>query len=152
MKIPCVSCQSLFRLDRNLVKPTGSLVRCSKCNYIFMVCPPTFNEEPILRDTNIDQSILFDLFKVEQKDWGKEVLGQTSAMMNSHRIDEIASIEDLEEEDPESEIENIEYPELPDISEYEKMIDWDDIPDTEDFSEGENHFYNSSDNLDLNAI
>ena len=42
-----------------------------------------------------------------------------------------------------------EYPELPDISEYEKMIDWDDIPDTEDFSEGEKHFYNSSDNIVL---
>ena len=67
--------------------------------------------------------------------------------MNSHRVDEIASIEDFEEEE--------EYPdvagktELLDISEYENMIDWDDIPDTEDFSEGEKHFYNSGDNNEL---
>jgi len=128
MKIPCISCQSLFRLDRNLVKPTGSLVRCSKCKYIFMVCPQTLKSEPIIQDTNIDQSILFDLFKVEQKNWAKEILDQTSAMMNSHGVDEIASIEDFEEEDPESEIENIEYPELPDLSEYEEMIDWDEFP------------------------
>ena len=128
MKIPCISCQSLFRLDRNLVKPTGSLVRCSKCKYIFMVCPQTLKSEPIIQDTNIDQSILFDLFQVEQKDWAKEILDQTSAMMNSHGVDEIASIEDFEEEDPESEIENIEYPELPDLSEYEEMIDWDESP------------------------
>jgi len=133
MKIPCVSCQSLFRLDRNLVKPTGSLVRCSKCKYIFMVCPPTFN-------------------KVEQKDWAKEILDQTSAMMNKHRVDEIASFEDFEEEEEYPDVVGkTEYPELPDISEYEKMIDWDDIPDTEDFSEDEKPFYNSSDNLDLNA-
>jgi len=128
MKIPCISCQSIFRLDRNLVKPTGSLVRCCKCKYIFMVCPPTLKSEPIIQDTNIDQSILFDLFKVEQKDWAKEILDQTSAMINSHGADEIASIEDFEEEDPESEIENIEYPELPDLSEYEEMIDWDESP------------------------
>ena len=153
MKIPCISCQSIFRLDRNLVKPTGSLVRCSKCKYIFMVCPQTLENEPILQDTNIDQSILFDLFKVEQKDWAKEVLDQTSAMINSHRIDEIASIEDFEEEEEYPDVVGkTEYPELPDLSEYEKMIDWDESPNAEDFSEGEKHFYNSSDNLDLNAI
>ena len=150
MQIPCVSCQSLFRFNSDLVKPTGSLVKCSKCKYIFMVYPPTFNDEPILQDTNIDQSILFDLFKVEQKDWAKEVFDQTSAMMNSHRVDEIASIEDFEEEEEYPDVAGkTEYPELPDISEYEKMIDWDDIPDTEDFSEGEKHFYNSGDNNEL---
>jgi hypothetical protein len=102
-----------------------------------MVCPQTLKSEPIIQDTNIDQSILFDLFKVEQKDWAKEVLDQNSAMMNSHRIDEIASIEDFEEEEEYPDVVGkTEYPELPDISEYEKMIDWDDIPNTEDFSEG----------------
>ena len=53
MKIPCVSCQSLFRLDSSLVKSTGSLVRCTKCKYIFMVYPPTPNEEPIVKDTTL---------------------------------------------------------------------------------------------------
>ena len=87
---------------------------------------------------------------MEQKDWAKEVLDQTSAMMNSHRVDEIALIENFEEEEEYPHVAGkTEYPELPDISEYEKMIDCDDIPDTEDFSEGEKHFYNSSDNNEL---
>ncbi len=153
MKIPCVSCQSLFRLDRDLVKSTGSLVRCSECKYIFMVSPQTLKSEPIIQDTNIDQSILVELFEVEQKFRATQVLDKNSTVMSKYEVDEIASIEDFEEEEECPEVVGkTEYPELPDISEYEKMIDWDDIPDTEDFEEGEKHFYNSSDNLDLNAI
>ena len=30
----------MFRLDSSLIKPTGSLVRCSKCREIFRVQPP----------------------------------------------------------------------------------------------------------------
>ena len=153
MKIPCVSCQSLFRLDRNLVKPTGSLVRCSKCKYIFMVCPQTLKSEPIIQDTNIDQSILFDLFKVEQKCRATQVLDKNSTVMSKYEVDEIASIEDFEEEEEYPDVVGkTEYPELPDISEYEKMIDWDNVPDAEVPSEREKHLYNSSDNFDLNAI
>ena len=138
MKIPCVSCQSLFRLDSNLVKPTGSLVRCSKCKYIFMVYPQSFNDEPNIRDTNIDQSILFDLFKVEQNDREGQEFDQKSAVMNSYRVDEIASTEDFEEEEEYPDVVgNCEYGDLPDLSEYEKMIDWDDLPDVGDCSEGE---------------
>lgn len=40
MFIPCESCNSMFRLDSSLVKPTGSLVKCSKCGEIFKVYPP----------------------------------------------------------------------------------------------------------------
>jgi len=40
MQIPCISCQSRFHLDNSLVKPTGSLVRCSKCQEIYRVFPP----------------------------------------------------------------------------------------------------------------
>ena len=153
MKIPCISCQSLFRLDRNLVKPTGSLVRCSKCKYIFMVCPQTLKSEPIIQDTNIDQSILFELFEVEQKCRATQVLDKNSMVMSKYELDEIASIEYFEEEEEYPDVVGkIEYPELPDLSEYEEMIDWDESPNAEDFSEGEKHFYNSSDNLDLNAI
>ena len=39
MKILCESCQSLFRLEDSLVKPTGSIVRCSKCRLVFRVYP-----------------------------------------------------------------------------------------------------------------
>ncbi len=40
MIVPCHSCQSTFRLDSGLVKPDGTLVKCSKCREIFKVYPP----------------------------------------------------------------------------------------------------------------
>ena len=153
MKIPCVSCQSLFRLDSRLVKSTGSLVRCSKCRYIFMVYPPTFNNEPITKDTNIDQSILFDLLRVERKVRIKGALEENSEAMNHLEVDEIASIEDFEEEEPDLEVESIEHADLPDLAEYEKMIDWDDVPDPEDFTDSEKKFYDDgTQSLDINKV
>ncbi len=40
MIIPCESCNSMFQLGSSSVKPTGSLVRCSKCGEVFRVYPP----------------------------------------------------------------------------------------------------------------
>ena len=40
MRIPCETCHSAFKLDSSLVKPTGTLVRCSKCRAVFRVFPP----------------------------------------------------------------------------------------------------------------
>lgn len=37
MIIPCISCHRVFRLDDSMIKPTGSMVRCSKCHHIFIV-------------------------------------------------------------------------------------------------------------------
>ena len=39
MIIPCISCHRQFRLNNRLVKPTGSMVRCSNCQHIFVVYP-----------------------------------------------------------------------------------------------------------------
>jgi len=41
MKITCGSCRSRFRLDSKLIRPNGSLVRCSKCGEVFKVYPPS---------------------------------------------------------------------------------------------------------------
>ena len=40
MLIPCEACYSTFKLDDRQVKPTGSLVKCSKCQKTFRVYPP----------------------------------------------------------------------------------------------------------------
>mgnify|MGYP000034164322 FL=1 len=40
MIIPCKSCDSRFRLDNRVIKPTGSNVRCSNCGEIFKVFKP----------------------------------------------------------------------------------------------------------------
>ena len=40
MIICCQSCQSTFKIDANLIKPTGSNVKCSKCQLVFKIFPP----------------------------------------------------------------------------------------------------------------
>lgn len=40
MIILCKSCHSLFRLDSSLIKPSGSRVRCSKCQLVFRAYRP----------------------------------------------------------------------------------------------------------------
>ena len=41
MYITCQDCKTTFRLDENLLKPTGSKVRCSQCGNIFVAVPPS---------------------------------------------------------------------------------------------------------------
>ncbi len=45
MIIPCKSCESRFRLDDRLIKPSGSKVRCSNCGKIFKVFKPNTVEK-----------------------------------------------------------------------------------------------------------
>jgi predicted Zn finger-like uncharacterized protein len=41
MKISCEACHFKYKLDSNLVKSTGTRVRCSKCGEVFRVYPPS---------------------------------------------------------------------------------------------------------------
>lgn len=41
MFITCQECNTTFRLDERLLKPTGSKVRCSQCRYTFVAAPPS---------------------------------------------------------------------------------------------------------------
>ena len=117
-----------------------------------MVYPPAFYDELVVKDTNIDQSILDELLKVEKIKRYQGILDKTSDEIHNQQFDEIASIKDFEEEedDQEAEIEDIELAELPDLSEYENMIDWDEFPDEADMIENEKQFYNSTRYLDIN--
>lgn len=45
MIITCEACNASFKLDENLLKPTGSKVRCSKCSKVFLAYPPAPPEE-----------------------------------------------------------------------------------------------------------
>ena len=73
MMIPCVSCNSIFRLDNAYIKITGSKVRCSKCHDIFMVYPPENYTESKSKDDvalvipYVQESLLDDLFQVQNK-------------------------------------------------------------------------------------
>lgn len=58
MIITCNKCNTSFNLDKNLVKQTGSKVRCSKCKNVFMVYPSTppeeFGESDKLNEVKLD--------------------------------------------------------------------------------------------------
>jgi predicted Zn finger-like uncharacterized protein len=40
MIITCNECDSSFKIEDSLIKATGSKVRCSKCNSVFVAYPP----------------------------------------------------------------------------------------------------------------
>ena len=117
-----------------------------------MVFPPAHTDEPVVQDTDIAQSVLFDLFNVDQIARDKGLLPDASKILNSHGINEIASINDFEEEEDgkDSDIEDIDLAELPELTEYEDMIDWDEPPDAKNLTDGEKKFYNGTQDLDIN--
>jgi len=137
MMIPCVSCNSMFRLDRIHIKTNGSKVRCSKCHDIFMVYPPENYRESYSKDDaaivipNVQESLLDDLFHVQHKSSDMAVANGTIEESDNYLIDSIESIEDFEEVE---EDEDIECANLPDLSELEAMIDWDEGKDSENIS------------------
>ncbi len=137
MMIPCVSCNSMFRLDNIHIKTTGSKVRCSKCHDIFMVYPPenytgsNSKDEVAIVIPNVQISLLDDLFQVQNKpnDIADDTL--TNEESDNYLIDSFESVEDFEEAE---EDEDIESANLPDLSEFEAMIDWDEGKESENFS------------------
>ncbi len=141
MKIPCILCQSIFQLDNSVVKPTGTLVKCSKCDFIFIVHPPDYDKQPVTQDTNIDQSILFDLFNMQHVSKTKVPIDEISEESDDYEVESLMSIEDfdeevtdVEDEETDSNNENFKCADLPDLSEYENMINWGDDKDSEESS------------------
>lgn len=135
MKIPCINCSSMFQLDNSLINPTGSLVRCSKCCFIFIVHPQEYGEKPKTQDTNIDQSILDSLFNMEHAIRTKLPFDAIAEEWNNLFEQGILTINDFDEEvaeEPDSNIVDKECADLPDLSEYENMIDWGDDTDSSD--------------------
>ena len=122
MKIHCVSCQYMCKLDQSLVKPTGSLVRCSECDFIFMVYRPSFADEAIAQDTNIDQTILKDLYSIRPNLQAELPVDEISEETDDYVVQSLISIEDFGEEaqeEPDSKTEDFRLADLPDLSEYE---------------------------------
>jgi predicted Zn finger-like uncharacterized protein len=53
MIITCKNCNTSFNLNDELVKDTGSKVKCSKCNYIFQVFPLHIQREPETQQSDL---------------------------------------------------------------------------------------------------
>ena len=71
MIITCKECNANFKLDESLLKPTGSKVRCSKCNEIFVAYPPKIleeNEAPIELELDVEDQKVTEGIKVDKKD------------------------------------------------------------------------------------
>lgn len=154
MKIPCVSCQFMCKFDDTLLKPTGSLVRCTECHFIFMVHRPSFAEEPIAQDTNIDQSILNNLYRWRHELKSELPVDEISEESDDFVVPSLISIEDFGEEaqvETDSNIEDFRIANLPDLSEYENMIDWGDNTDSGESQASNQQNSNSTVNPKLNS-
>ena len=133
MKVTCVACQSIFELEKDDVNVTGSLVKCSKCHFIFMT-QITDYDELVCQDTNISQSILNNLFEMESALIEKAVMNQSSEKSNNCQANRIRSIEEYAEKAFDSSTKDVDYADLPDLSAFEEMIDWDEVTETEDIT------------------
>lgn len=131
MIIPCVSCQSMFRLEDIYVKEVGSKVRCSKCHEIFIVFPPDQDTESSGKNSvsntvvniaipRVKHSLLDELFQGQNK--LKDMIASTrnnerSKNSSGDTTEQIDSLEEIEEDEI---IKNVE---LPDLSEIENIVD-----------------------------
>jgi hypothetical protein len=94
-----------------------------------MVHRPSFAEEPIAQDTNIDQSILNDLYSIRPKPQAELPVEELFEESDDYDVPSLTSIEDFGEEAKEesnSKTEENAFNNLPDLSEYENKIDWGD--------------------------
>lgn len=154
MEFPCVSCRFRCKLDNNLVNPTGSLVRCPECHFIFMVHRPGFAEAPIVQDTNIDQSILDDLYFIRPDLQVELPVDELIEESDDYEVQSLTSIKDFGDEaqlEPDPNTEDLNFGNLPDLSEYENIIDWDDNKDSGESSATERQNNNRTVNIKLNS-
>jgi predicted Zn finger-like uncharacterized protein len=132
LKIHCIACQTALELEADQISVNGSMVRCLMCCYIFMIFPPDCYGKPVTQDTNIDQSILDDLFEMQNGPKAQLSVGKLSEEGTSAMVDLIMSGEDFGDDNSSSVPDESEYADLPDLSELEKMIDWDDTNDLDE--------------------
>jgi predicted Zn finger-like uncharacterized protein len=147
MIITCKKCSASFNLDENLLKPTGSKVRCSKCNEVFVAYPPKISEKtkaPVEKASDIEDQPDVKALDTEKKEAAgpddfdfsdmEELLDEEKAAEGEAATDKAA--EDLEldfdldmsldaetiKEDLEAGIEQEEADEL-DLSDLENLLD-----------------------------
>jgi len=117
------------------------------CSYIFTIYPPDVYGLPVTQDTNIDQSILADLFKMQKDPRAQVSIRKLSQEGFNAMVDTNMSSKYPGDEESGSALEDTEYVDLPDLSELEKMIDWDDIKDSDDPPAKSNQDYNDPQGL-----
>jgi len=102
------------------------------CSYIFMIFPPDCYGKPVTQDTNIEQSILADLFEMQNDPPAQLSIGKQAEEGPTAMDDPRVSGENSGHENSSPVPDETEYADLPDLSELEQMIDWDDITDLDE--------------------
>jgi hypothetical protein len=119
-----------------------------------MVHRPGFAEAPIVQDTNIDQSILNDLYFIRPELQVELPVDELIEESDDYEVQSLTSIKDFGDEaqvEPDPNTEDFKFANLPDLSEYENIIDWDDNKDSGESSATERQNNNRTVNLKLNS-
>jgi predicted Zn finger-like uncharacterized protein len=75
MIITCAECNSSFSVSDGLIKDTGSKVRCSKCDSVFVAYPQSTEDIEKLETSEVELTLdSEDLKPAEDKDWGLDDL------------------------------------------------------------------------------
>ncbi|MBE9542922.1 MAG: zinc-ribbon domain-containing protein [Proteobacteria bacterium] len=146
MIISCNECNSSFSVDDNLIKESGSKVRCSKCDSVFVAYPqsPETDEGDDLGLEDLDASMA----ELEDDDESFEVEGLTDDLSDELELDlddfddalgeedglEAAGLSD--DSDGELELDlNLNDADDPDLDMSEDAVVGDELPDLGDFED-----------------
>jgi predicted Zn finger-like uncharacterized protein len=143
MIVTCQECEASFNVDDSLVKASGSKVKCSKCENVFVVYPPTLSdvsglEEPLdgfdedfeglqsfaEDETDVDDLDLPELDSIfgEDDDAGLEEIAAEASDELDIGDDAIADLEESTQTD---------LPDLEDIMDFDEDADVDELSDDE---------------------
>jgi pilus assembly protein FimV len=123
MIITCKECNARFNLDENLLKPTGSKVRCSKCNEVFTAYPPKTSEEaelPIEPTPEIEEQPDAAALETERKETAGEDdldFSDMEKLLDEEKVPEAESEADKEVEDLELDLDLDMTPEVETVKE-----------------------------------
>ena len=127
MIIICEKCNTKFNLDENLLKQTGSKVRCSKCQNIFMAYPLLELENSDLSDEEIIQQEKTDS-DIEMPDFKISNSGHKEEKIDFSDIDNLPEEFETKEDKPDLpglDLEEIQGPEIPEKTDADKKEDID---------------------------
>jgi predicted Zn finger-like uncharacterized protein len=116
MIIECEKCHVKYNLDENLLKETGSKVRCSRCKHVFTAFPPErelqIEEAPAEGLEETEESVAEEIFKQEDllSDLEKAFAQEVEEGVGEEEMEIGGEVEEIEEE--EEEIEAISFDEL----------------------------------------
>jgi len=104
MIIECEKCHAKFNLDENLLKETGSKVRCSSCKHVFTAFPPE-------RELQIEEAPAEELEETEELA-AEEIFKQEDLLSDLEKTFAQEVEEEAEISEEEEEIEAISFDEL----------------------------------------